>query len=47
MKIGKITLHNFRIYHGTNTVQFSDGKSGNLTIIAGKNGYGKQPFLLP
>lgn len=45
MKIGKITLHNFRIYHGTNTVQFSDSKPGNLTIIAGKNGYGKTTFL--
>ncbi len=45
MKIGKITLHNFRIYQGTNTVQFSDAKTGNLTIIAGKNGYGKTTFL--
>jgi len=46
MRINKITLNNFRIYKGQNTVVFKtiDGKK-NITIIAGQNGFGKTTFL--
>ncbi|MCK9412363.1 MAG: AAA family ATPase [Prolixibacteraceae bacterium] len=46
MRINKISLNNFRIYKGQNTIVFkshSDGK--NITIIAGQNGFGKTTFL--
>lgn len=45
MKISKITLHNFRIYKETNTVSFLPFTNRNISIIAGKNGYGKTTFL--
>lgn len=45
MKIERITLQNFRIYKGTNSVEFLTKEPGNLTLIAGKNGYGKTTFL--
>jgi len=46
MRINKISLNNFRIYKGLNTIVFKpliDGK--NITIIAGQNGFGKTTFL--
>lgn len=45
MKISRITLHNFRIYEGTNTISFTPFTTRNVAIIAGKNGYGKTTFL--
>ena len=45
MRISKITLHNFRIYQGTNVIKFGDRLGENIHIIAGKNGYGKTTFL--
>ncbi len=45
MKISNITLHNFRIYKGTNTVSFFPFTNRNVSIIAGKNGFGKTTFL--
>ena len=45
MKISKITLHNFRIYKGTNEIDFSPSSDGNISIIAGKNGFGKTTLL--
>ncbi|KIX19896.1 hypothetical protein SY27_15295 [Flavobacterium sp. 316] len=46
MKINKISFQNFRIYKGVNTVYFdSDSSKKNISIIAGKNGYGKTTFL--
>lgn len=46
MRINKITLNNFRIYKGQNTVVFKtiDGTK-NIIIIAGQNGFGKTTFL--
>lgn len=45
MKISKVTLHNFRIYKGTNEISFAPFSEKNISIIAGKNGYGKTTFL--
>lgn len=45
MRISKITLHNFRIYQGTNVVKFGNHPGKNIHIIAGKNGFGKTTFL--
>ena len=45
MKINKIKLNNFRIYRGLNEIDLSSKKDKNITIIAGKNGFGKTTFL--
>ena len=45
MRISNITFHNFRIYKGQNTVSFAEDEHKNITIIAGKNGFGKTTFL--
>ncbi|MBI9055108.1 MAG: DNA sulfur modification protein DndD [Bacteroidales bacterium] len=45
MKIAKITLTNFRIYKNVNTISFTPFNEKNISIIAGKNGYGKTTFL--
>lgn len=45
MKINKIKFQNFRIYKGSNEIDFGSGNSKNISIIAGKNGFGKTTFL--
>jgi len=45
MKINKIKLDNFRIYRGLNEIDLSSKKDKNISIIAGKNGFGKTTFL--
>lgn len=45
MKIDKIVLENFRVYKGLNKINFNDNPSKNITLISGKNGYGKTTFL--
>ena len=45
MKINKILFQNFRIYKGNNEIVFSPNASKNISIIAGKNGFGKTTFL--
>jgi len=46
MTIKEITLKNFRIYKGENTIDLtSDGKK-NIFIISGRNGFGKTTFLM-
>lgn len=45
MKINKILFQNFRIYKGNNEIIFSPNSSKNISIIAGKNGFGKTTFL--
>lgn len=45
MKISKITLNNFRIYKGVNSILFDPSSDKNINIIAGRNGYGKTTFL--
>lgn len=45
MKINKIKFQNFRIYKGDNEILLSPNSSKNISIIAGKNGFGKTTFL--
>lgn len=45
MKINKIKFQNFRIYKGENEILFTPNPSKNISIIAGKNGFGKTTFL--
>lgn len=45
MRISKIRLNNFRGYRGENEVIFSSHEDKNITLIAGKNGFGKTTFL--
>lgn len=46
MRINKISLNNFRIYKGPNSIVFkSHYDDKNITIIAGQNGFGKTTFL--
>ena len=45
MRIDRIILNNFRIYSGENMILFNDKKDKNVSLIAGKNGFGKTTFL--
>ena len=45
MKISKVKLRNFRIYKGEVEMSLSAREERNISIIAGKNGFGKTTFL--
>ncbi len=45
MKINRISFQNFRIYKGNSAVDFAPDATKNISIIAGKNGFGKTTFL--
>jgi DNA sulfur modification protein DndD len=45
MRIDQIEIKNFRIYKGSNTIDFKQKKESNIYLIAGKNGFGKTSFL--
>src|SRR5690554_3926786 len=44
MRINRIALNNFRGY-GSSEINFTKNKEKNVSIIAGKNGFGKTTFL--
>lgn len=44
MRINSLTINNFRIYRGETKIILAN-QSENITIIAGKNGFGKTTFL--
>ncbi len=44
MNISKITISNFRVYQGTQLLEFDSDKK-NISIICGDNGSGKTTFL--
>jgi DNA sulfur modification protein DndD len=46
MKINSITLNNFKIYKGVNEIYFQPDTPKNISIIAGRNGFGKTTFLI-
>lgn len=46
MQLKEITLNNFRIYKGRNTINLLPDKNKNIIIISGKNGFGKTTFLM-
>ncbi len=45
MYIKKITINNFKIYFGENTISFPLLNSKNVCVISGDNGYGKTTLL--
>jgi DNA sulfur modification protein DndD len=45
MRIKKVTLNNFRIYKGENTIHFNESDNKNIHLIIGENGFGKTTFL--
>ena len=45
MRIKTITLYNFRLYLGTNTISFNEVEGKNIFLISGQNGFGKTTFL--
>jgi DNA sulfur modification protein DndD len=45
MKIKSIELNNYRLYKGSNKVEFPNGNNKNLYLISGENGFGKTTFL--
>jgi DNA sulfur modification protein DndD len=45
MFINKITLEDFRIYHGTHELNFSKDSNKNVFLISGNNGFGKTTLL--
>lgn len=45
MKINKIKFQNFRIYKGVSEILFTPNPTKNISIVAGKNGFGKTTFL--
>jgi len=45
MKISNISLHNFRIYKDINELSFTPLSEKNISVVAGRNGYGKTTLL--
>lgn len=45
MIIRSITLSNYRLYEGDNTIYFSTTDDKNICLISGENGFGKTTFL--
>ncbi|MCL2650994.1 MAG: AAA family ATPase [Candidatus Azobacteroides sp.] len=45
MKIKSIELNNYRLFKGSNKVNFPNGNNRNLYLISGENGFGKTTFL--
>ena len=45
MIINSITLNNYRLYEGNNTIVFKNHDDKNICLISGENGFGKTTFL--
>lgn len=45
MRIKSITLTNYRLYKGENTICFEHNDEKNIFLISGENGFGKTTFL--
>ena len=45
MRIKNITLTNYRLYNGSNTISFEEKEGRNIYLISGENGFGKTTFL--
>jgi DNA sulfur modification protein DndD len=46
MIIKEIELYNFRIYKGSNRIDFSSIDDKNIFVVSGRNGFGKTTFLM-
>ena len=45
MIVKNITLYNYRLYYGKNTIKFDEKDEKNIFLITGENGFGKTTFL--
>ena len=45
MRIQSITLTNYRLYNGANSIYFNEKDGQNIYLISGENGFGKTTFL--
>ena len=45
MIIQSITLNNYRLYEGVNTIKFALNEEKNVHLVCGENGFGKTTFL--
>lgn len=45
MIVKNITLYNYRLYYGENTIRFKEKDGKNIFLITGENGFGKTTFL--
>ena len=45
MIIRSITLNNYRLYKGKNTISFTLDEKKNIYLVSGENGFGKTTFL--
>jgi len=45
MLIKNITLFNYRLYKGMNTISFNLENERNIFLVYGENGFGKTTFL--
>lgn len=45
MRIRSITLTNYRLYNGANSIYFNEKDGQNIYLISGENGFGKTTFL--
>lgn len=45
MKIRTITLTNYRLYRGVNSITFPTDSEKNIFLVSGQNGFGKTTFL--
>lgn len=45
MRIQSITLTNYRLYNGANSIYFNEKEGQNIYLISGENGFGKTTFL--
>lgn len=45
MIVKNITLCNYRLYYGENTIKFDEKEGKNIFLITGENGFGKTTFL--
>ena len=46
MIIREVEINNFRIYQGQNKINLEPNGAKNLSIVSGKNGFGKTTFLM-
>ena len=46
MKFNKIVLSNFRQFKGENIIEFSTDNDNNITMVYGRNTFGKTTLLI-
>ena len=46
MIITEVKINNFRIYKDENFINLEPNNGKNISVVSGKNGYGKTTFLM-